>query len=169
MQTEKSITITRIFDAPKEEVWAAWTNPEIVKKWWGPEGFTCPSIKIDFTVGGRYVYCMRGQEGSQWDRDMYTAGVFKEIIPYEKIVITDYFSDFEGNKIEPSQEDMDANFPTEMTCIINFEAIDDEKTKITLEYPETLNESQFEAMKNSGMEEGWQSSFNKLSEIVNEA
>lgn len=162
------ITIDRIFDAPKELVWKAWTDPEIVKKWWGPEHFTAPSIKIDFTVGGKYIYAMQGPKGSQWDRVMYSSGVFKEIVPNEKIVTTDYFSDENGNKIKPSDEGQDENFPTEMTVTITFEDIEDGKSRLTIFYPKAENEKQFEAMLKSGMKEGWSTSLNKLEAALKE-
>ena len=62
------IVITRLFEAPRERVWKAWTEPELVKRWWGPEGFTAPSIKIDLKVGGKYVFAMHGPPGSEWTR-----------------------------------------------------------------------------------------------------
>ena len=160
------IVIERIFDAPREKVWNAWTDPETVKKWWGPEGFTAPSIKIDLRVGGKYIYAMQGPKGSEWDRVMYSSGIFKEIIPNEKIVTSDYFSDEHGNKIKPSQEGQDEDFPTEMTVTITFEETADGKTKLTLFYPKAENEAQYEAMLKSGMKEGWQSSLNKLAESL---
>lgn len=63
MTTTKSkneITISRIFDVQRKKAWKAWTDPEEVKKWWGPKDFTAPEIEIDLKVGGRYLYCMRG-------------------------------------------------------------------------------------------------------------
>ncbi len=48
----EEIVIIRIFDAPREAVWQAWTNPEQMKQWWGPKNFTAPTIKIDLRVGG---------------------------------------------------------------------------------------------------------------------
>ncbi len=160
------IRIEKIFDAPREKVWEAWTKPELIKKWWGPEGFTAPSVKIDLRVGGIYTYAMRGPEGSQWDRVMYSSGIFKEIVPMEKIVATDYFSDEQGNKIKPSQEGQDADFPTEMTSTILFEEIEGGKTKLTILYPKPENEKQFQAMLKSGMKEGWMSSLDKLAKAI---
>jgi uncharacterized protein YndB with AHSA1/START domain len=165
----EGITIEREFDAPRERVWKAWTDPEIVKQWWGPEGFTAPSIKIDFREGGKYIYAMHGPEGSEWDRDMYSAGVFKEIVPQEKIVTTDYFSDKDGNMIQPSDEGQDENFPKEMTVTITFEDTEEGKTKLTLYYPKADNEAQFEAMLKSGMKEGWSTSLDKLAEAIKSA
>lgn len=64
VKDKNEITISRIFDAPRESVWKMWTDPKEVKKWWGPKDFTAPEIKIDFTVGGKYLYCMRGAGAS---------------------------------------------------------------------------------------------------------
>ncbi|HEX9828886.1 MAG TPA: SRPBCC domain-containing protein, partial [Bacteroidota bacterium] len=77
----QEIIISRIFNAPRELVWKAWTEPERVKKWWGPEQFTAPSIKIDLRVGGMLVFAMQGPPGSQWDKVIHSAGVYKEIVP----------------------------------------------------------------------------------------
>mgnify|MGYP001614693913 CR=1 FL=1 len=79
MIDKDKIVIERVFDAPVEKVWQAWTDPKMVAKWWGPEGFTAPSIKIDLRVGGKYTYAMQGPKGSQWDKVMYSSGVFKKI------------------------------------------------------------------------------------------
>ncbi len=160
--TENGVVITRTFNSPRELVWKAWTEPEMIMKWWGPEGFTSPSAKVDLQVGGKYIYAMQGPAGSEWDRVMYSAGVYKEIVPHEKIVVTDYFSDAEGNMINPDQEGQDSNFPKEMTVTILFEEVEPGKTKLSIVYPKPETQEQFEAMKKSGMEEGWSTSLNKL-------
>lgn len=162
MKTENTIVFSKTFTASPEAVWKAWTSPELIKKWWGPTGFTAPSAKIDLKIGGKYIYAMKGPEGSQWDRVMYSAGVFKEIIPNKKIVVTDYFSDEVGNKIKPSEEGQDENFPDETTVTVLFEEVEPGKTKLSVIYPKPDNAEQFEAMKKSGMEEGWMQTLNKL-------
>src|SRR4030042_2389243 len=115
MSDKKGILIERVFDAPPDAVWRAWTEPELIKKWWGPDGFSAPRINVDLKVGGRYVFAMHGPPGSEWDKDMYSAGVYKEIVPHEKLVVTDYFSDQDGNMLEPSAYGQAADFPREMT------------------------------------------------------
>lgn len=162
MNDEKNIVIERIFDAPRALVWKYWTEPELIQKWWGPESFTAPSIKVDLQVGGKYIFAMHGPEGSEWDKDMYSAGVYKEIVPQEKLVVTDYFSDEEGNMIQPENSGQDANFPEESVVTVRFEDTTDGKTKLSIIYPRPASEEQFEAMKKSGMIEGWNSSLNKL-------
>jgi len=163
---EDGIKIERIFNTPREKVWKAWTDPELVKKWWGPEGFSAPYAKIDLREGGVYTFAMHGPEGSEWDRDMYSSGVYKEIVEYEKIVSTDYFSDKDGNLIKPSDEGQDANFPSEMTVTITFEDLQDGKTRLTIHYPKPESEEHLQAMIKSGMKEGWSSSLDKLEKAL---
>jgi uncharacterized protein YndB with AHSA1/START domain len=166
MTDKDKIIIERVFDAPRELVWKAWTDPEIIKKWWGPEGFTAPSIKIDLRVGGKYIFAMKGPEGSEWDKVMYSSGVYKEVVPNEKIAVTDYFSDEHGNKMDPVDFGQDPNTPSEMNSVITFEDVEDGKTKLTITYQRPENEEQFQAMLKSGMKEGWSSSLNKFAEAV---
>lgn len=163
---EKGIVIEKVFDAPREAVGKAWADEEMAKKWLGPKDFTAPNIKIDLRVGGKYVFAMHGPKGSEWDRDMYSAGEYIEIVPNEKLVVTDYFSDEEGNMVEPSAEGQDSNFPRESTVTVLFEALEDGRTKLSIIYPKPESDEQFEAMKKSGMEEGWGQSLDKLAEAI---
>jgi uncharacterized protein YndB with AHSA1/START domain len=166
MEDKKGITIERVFDAPREMIWRAWTEPEMVKRWWGPQGFTAPSIKIDLRVGGKYVFCMHGPKGSEFDKDLYSAGVYKEIVPMEKLAVTDYFSDAEGNKIDPAVYGMTPDTPAEMDVVVKFEEAEGGKTKLTIKYPRPESEEKFQAMLTSGMVEGWNSSLDKLAESL---
>ena len=97
-ETERMV-VTRVFDAPRELVWKAWTDPKYVMQWWGPKGFTAPVCKMDFRVGGKFLYCMRTPDGQEF----WNGGEYHEIVPHEKIVSSMYFSDSEGNKVEPAQ------------------------------------------------------------------
>ena len=72
----KELTITRIFDAPRELVWKAWTEPGRMMRWWGPKGFTSPVCKIDLRVGGEYLNAMRSPEGQEF----WSKGVYREIV-----------------------------------------------------------------------------------------
>jgi uncharacterized protein YndB with AHSA1/START domain len=166
MNKKKGIIIEKVINAPREAVWLAWMEPELIKKWWGPEGFTAPSIKIELKVGGRYIFSMHGPKGSEWDKDMYSAGILKEIVPNEKLVVTDYFSDENGQIMEPADYGMDPNFPKELTVTVLFKEIEQGKTKLSIIYPEPDTREQFEAMRKSGMKEGWNSSLNKLKNVL---
>ncbi len=66
---EKSFTITRIFDAPRAEIWRAWTDPDEAATWWHPRGVETPrdSVEIDARPGGTYRYTMIAPDGSTYD------------------------------------------------------------------------------------------------------
>jgi uncharacterized protein YndB with AHSA1/START domain len=95
-ETERMV-VTRVFDAPRELVWKAYTDPKYVMQWWGPKGFTSPVCQMDFCVGGKFLCCMRTPDGQEF----WNAGEYHEIVPHEKIVSSMYFSDSNGNKVEP--------------------------------------------------------------------
>lgn len=130
----KRILITRIFDAPVERVWKAWTDPVEAMKWWGPKDFTSPMCKIDLRVGGKYLFCMHGPAGSPFDKDMWSAGEYKEIVPMKKIVATDHFADEKGNYVSPKDFGMPGEWPDEMIVTTTFESLPGNKTKLTLEH-----------------------------------
>jgi uncharacterized protein YndB with AHSA1/START domain len=114
---EQELVITRLFDAPREQVWKAWTEPERVKRWWGPKGFTSPVSRIDLRVGGAYLSCMRSPEG----RDFWSTGIFREIVPLERIVCTDSFADEKGNVVPATHYGMSPDFPLELQVTATFE------------------------------------------------
>ena len=170
MADKHAIRIERIFRAPVEKVWRTWTDPELIRQWWGPEGFTAPSIRTDLRVGGKYVYAMHGPAGTQWDKDMYSGGEFLEIVPNEKLVVTDYFCDADGNKIPAAESELESpDFPDEMQVTITFEDLGDGQTKLSIIYPEPETDAQWQAMLKSGMQDGWNSSLNKFETAVKNA
>ena len=150
--------ITRIFDAPRALVWKAWTDPAYVTRWWGPKGFTSPLCRIDLRVGGRFTYCMRTPDG----RDFYNGGEFLEIVPLEKIVWLWYFSDADGNRVNPSHygfppEDREGNIEE-----ILFEEVGSNQTRLTLRRndPTATKEEQ------EGVAEGYRQILDKMAGVV---
>jgi uncharacterized protein YndB with AHSA1/START domain len=84
------IAMTRVFSAPRRLVFAALTNPALVKQWLlGPPGWTMPVCEIDLRVGGAYRFQWRGPDGTE----MGTRGVFRELVPPERFVATENFDD----------------------------------------------------------------------------
>lgn len=147
---KQDLVITRVFDAPLEAVWKAWTDPEFVMKWWGPTGFTSPSCKIDFREDGRFIFHMRAPKEMN-NADFYTAGVYKKIAPAELIEFTQGLSDKDGNKINPATMGMPADFPEEIPSILAFKRVG-EKTELTaIEYGWTLG--QMREMSKLGLEQ----------------
>jgi uncharacterized protein YndB with AHSA1/START domain len=163
---DNELVISRVFDAPREAVWKAWTDPEQIKRWWGPKDFTAPQISVDLRVGGKYHYCMHGAPAPGMPaQDFWSAGIFKEIVPQEKIVVTDYFSDKDGNKLSPADFGLSADFPAESVMTITF-TDEGDKTKLSITYPLPDSAASREAIISSGMEQGWNQSLNKLGEAL---
>ncbi|MCG6166973.1 SRPBCC domain-containing protein [Leptospira sp. FAT2] len=128
-RTKDELVITRLFNAPREAVFDAWTNPEQVMKWWGPKNFTTPYCKMDFRVGGRYVFCMRAPDGNEF----WSTGEYKEIVRPEKIVKTDSFADSNGNPVPASHYGIEGEWPEVLLISLLFED-QQGKTKFTLRH-----------------------------------
>lgn len=159
---KRDLVITRIFDAPRELVWKAWTEAEMVMRWHGPKIFTCPSAKIDFRVGGKFLFCMRSDSGPEiWRKGLWSTGIYKEIVPLEKIVCTDSFADEKGNVVPATYYDMGSNIPMEMLLTVTFEEVDGNRTKMTLIHSGLPDEENLE-----GADQGWNESLDKLAEIL---
>ena len=82
--TEREITITRVFNAPRALVFKAWTDASELAQWWGPKGFTNPVCELDVRVGGAIRIHMRSPDGSVYPMK----GEFREIVPPERLVFT---------------------------------------------------------------------------------
>ncbi len=156
-QNTERMVITRVFDAPRELVWKAWTDPKYVMQWWGPKEFTAPVCKIDFRVGGKFLCCMRTPDGQEF----WNGGEYHEIVPYEKIVSSMYFADAEGNKVDASAYGVEHEAIEDACDVVTFEDLGNGKTRLTF----TGNEP-MESAKESGQLEGWRQIFEKLAEIV---
>ena len=153
---ERELVITRVFDAPRELVWKAWTEPERLMQWWGPKGFTSPVCKIDLRVGGKYLSCMRSPEG----KDYWSTGVYREVVEPERIVCTDSFADEHGNVVPATHYGMSPDFPLEMLVTVTFEEHEG-KTKMTLRH---VGIPAGEMSELTGA--GWNESFDKLAESL---
>jgi len=152
------MVVTRIFDAPRELVWKAWTEPKYVMQWCGPKGFTAPFCEMDFRVGGKFLCCMRAPDGQEF----WNAGEYHEIVLHEKIVSSMYFSDPEGNKVEPAQYGIEQHEPIDGAHdVITFEDLGNGQTKLTFIGNETM-----ESAKNSGELEGWNQILDKVAAVV---
>ena len=91
LPADKQILLTRVFDAPRHLVFETMTKPEYVQRWWCCiEGFTMPVCEIDLRVGGKYRYVMRAPDG----KDFGFNGVYREIVPPERIVNTEIFEPY---------------------------------------------------------------------------
>ena len=151
--------ITRIFDAPRELVWKAWTDPKYVMQWWGPTGFTAPNCKMDFRVGGKSLLCMKSPDGQEF----WNAIEYHEIILHEKIVSSMYFADSKGNKVEPEAYGIEHEAIEGAYDVTIFEDHGNGQTKLTF-----IGNEPAESAKNSGQMEGWIQILDKVAAVVAE-
>ncbi len=132
----RELLITRVFDAPRHLVYQAWTQPEHMKQWWGPKGYTTPTCEMDVRPGGALRLCMRSPEG----HDTWVRGVYREVVEPERLVFTAI------DNADPSSE-------TVMT--ITFA---DQQGKTLVTVHQTFAKPEFAR----GAKEGWTSSLERL-------
>src|SRR2546423_13774429 len=143
-ESNRTLTLKKVFNAPVRLVWEAWTNPEHVIQWWAPKGMKINVTEHDFKVGGKWKYLMPMPDGSSF----ISEGQYLEIVPYKKIVTT---ADF-----KPMTEGVELH--------VLFEE-DGDKTNFTFSVVHATEEycKQQEKM---GFYNGWGSSFDRLETLV---
>ena len=151
------MVVTKVFDAPPELVWKAWTDPQYVMQWWGPKGFSCPACRMDVRVGGKSLLCMKTPDGYEG----WNAIEYHEIVLHEKIVSSMYFSDSEGNKIDPADLGIDQEAIEGAYDVTLFEDLGNGQTRLT-----HIGNEPMESAKNSGQMEGWNQILEKVAEVV---
>ncbi|MCC6207056.1 MAG: SRPBCC domain-containing protein [Gammaproteobacteria bacterium] len=137
------LTLTRIFDAPRELVWEAWTRAEHALQWWGPRHHPATDIEWDARPGGRWRNCLRSVETGAL---LWHGGVFREVIRPERLVFTFAWE-------EPGERGL------ETLVTVNFTDRDG-KTEMT------LRQTPFQSIgERDGHDEGWNSTFDRLAEF----
>jgi uncharacterized protein YndB with AHSA1/START domain len=151
---KRELTLNRVFNAPQELVWKAWTDPKLMSKWWGPRGVTTPTCDVDARVGGKmYIVMLAGKElgpfaGKEWPMK----ATIEEIIPPGRMVfISEALDDERGVMLE-----------VKTTLTLEKQA---KKTKMTLHMVVTkiTKAGEFAV---AGMEQGWNQSLDKLGEFL---
>lgn len=151
-QSDRAIVITRVFNAPRDLVFKAWTDPKHVAQWWGPKGFTTRVTELDLRPGGKWRYVMIDPDGTEYP----VKGVFREIVPLERIVTSDEFD-------QGFEKVVNAELPKGIVMTAVFEDLAG-KTKLTLQI---MHESVEDRRKHEemGVIAGWNSSFDCLDEF----
>ena len=147
--TTQALLITRIFEAPRELVFKAWTEPERVARWWGPHGFTAPVCELDVRPGGAIRIHMRAPDGSL----IPARGVYHEVVEPERLVFTTFVSEDEAG--HPQLE------------VLHTVTLDDlgDKTKLTLRARLIKSMPEAAGML-AGMTEGWEQGLDRLAESL---
>jgi uncharacterized protein YndB with AHSA1/START domain len=86
--SDRDLILRRVIDAPRDKVFKAWTDPELLKQWFAPKPFTTPVVELDVRAGGANLIVMRGPDG----QDMPNRGVYLEVIKNERLVFTDAYT-----------------------------------------------------------------------------
>jgi uncharacterized protein YndB with AHSA1/START domain len=142
-----SVTLTRIFDAPRSLVWKAWTDPKMMAQWFGPRGFTSTVDALDVRVGGRLRIVMHGPDGTEYPMK----GEFLDVTPPERLVFTNIAIDKDGKHLLEGE-----------TTVFLSES--DGKTTLTLQTHAT-GLVPIASQMLAGMEAGWNQSIDKLAEL----
>jgi uncharacterized protein YndB with AHSA1/START domain len=141
-------TITRVFDAPRELVWKAWTDPTMMAQWWGPKSFTNPVCEMDVRVGGRFYIVMRAPDGAEYPM----TGLFRALVPPERLEFTTAAVDNDGNRLLEGQTTVTfAEQAGKTTLTVTSRAVG-----LVPIAPQML----------AGMEAGWTGSIDKLEALL---
>ena len=141
---EGELEIVRVFDAPRDLVYAAWTEPDHMTKWWGPGVFTNHSCKLDVRPGGAWQIVMRSPDGT----DFKCEGIYSEVVKPERLVFTNDAVDQTGKLLLKG------------FTSVSF-ASEGNKTKLTLK-TKVIGQVPFAPQMIQGMEPGWMQSFDSL-------
>jgi uncharacterized protein YndB with AHSA1/START domain len=142
--TDREIVLTRVFDAPRNLVFDAFSKPELLKRWFGPRGWSLVVCEVDLKVGGGFRFVMRGPDG----KDLGMSGVYREITPPERSVHMESFDDYPGES-QVTAVFVEQGGKTTLTA--------------TVLYP---SKEVRDAVINSGMEHGAAESYDKLAELL---
>lgn len=147
---QHELVLKRVFDAPPEKVFQAWTDPAILPRWFAPRPFTTPKVEIDLRPGGVFNVVMRSEDGTEYPNP----GVVLEVVPGRKLVTTDAF----GPGWVPAGQPF-------MVAEVTFEPLEGGKTRYTARARHWTAEAkaQHEQM---GFHEGWGQCADQLAEVL---
>ena len=153
---DSTIKIERVFAAPRELVFDAWTNTDQLLQWYAPHGCTVHIAKLEARPGGRFHFCIHNPSFG----DCWCIGVYREVVRPERIVYTLATADKEGNEIAPVKAGHDPRWPQQTVVRITFEAVSG-GTKLTLE------QSVSEALaKHTGAHPSWLQMLDRLEQCL---
>mgnify|MGYP001209456275 FL=1 len=145
------LSFSRVFDAPRALVWKAWTDPSHIEQWWGPNGFTGQSCKMDLRTGGLFDLTLCTPSGVCYP----CRGKFHEIIEPERIV-------YDGEAVEGHP--CGAGLPPHSRVTVTF-AERNRQTTLTL-HTSFISAAQREAATQAGYRQGWEDSLQRLAAML---
>ncbi len=161
----KPFEITRVFDAPRDKVWKAWTEAERLKQWWGPAGFKVHTSKVDLRPGGIFHYGMKAPDGS----DMWGRFTYREIKAPERLVFIVSFSDPKGGL---TRHPGHAAWPLETLSTVTFTE-QGGKTKVTVQWIPADSSTEAERKTfdegRDSMKQGWGGTMDQFAAYLGQA
>jgi uncharacterized protein YndB with AHSA1/START domain len=157
-QAGSDFVLSRVLDAPRELVWKCFTDPAQMKHWWGPKGVKVVKSDMDLRVGGTYLYGMQVPNGPV----MWGKFVYREIVPPEKLVFINSFSD-ESRGL--TRHPMSPTWPLELLSTFTFEEAGPGKTKFTIRWSPhnaTPEERKTFDAGQASMNQGWSGTLEQL-------
>lgn len=127
----QDVVLTRLFEAPIEQVWNAWVEPELVRQWWGPNGFTCILANMDFREGGTSLVGMRASP-EFGGGDFYNTWTYQTIEPLQEFEYIQRFTDRDGRAFDPAEVGFPADVPKEVRSLNVFRDLGDGRTELTV-------------------------------------
>ena len=159
---EFEFVISRVFDARRDLVWKAWTEPDRLLKWWGPRDFEILSTKVDLRVGGIFLYHLKSPQGLEiWGKFVY-----REISPPEKLVYINSFSDPAGGTTRAPF--FDGKWPLQILSTVTL-AAEGKKTKVSINWlPYSATEIERKTFEEaaSSMQQGWSGTLENLTDYL---
>lgn len=124
----KDLVMTRLFAAPVQLPWQAWSESQYVMKWWGPMGFTAPVARMDFREGGTSLVCMRAPHGQEF----YNTWSYSRIVPHQRIEFVLGWADRDGNRVDPAAAGLPPDMPRDVRHVITFREAGPNRTEMTV-------------------------------------
>jgi uncharacterized protein YndB with AHSA1/START domain len=157
--------ISRVFGAPRERVWKAWTDAAELKNWWGPQGFKVHTCRVDLRPGGLFLYGMTAPDG----KDLWGRFVYREIAAPKKLVFIVSFSNPEAGV---TQNPWTPNWPLHILSTVEFEEEGPRRTRVTVSWlphePSELERQAFDEGRER-LKQGWGGTLDKLTGHLNKA
>lgn len=151
--SDRELVLTRVINAPREKVYQAWTQPELLKQWFTPRPWTTPIVETDVRPGGASLFVMRGPDGNEFPN----RGVYLEVVPNERLVFTDAYTE----AWEPAEKPF-------MTVVLTFEDAGAGQTKYTAR-ARHWTVADREAHEKMGFHPGWNKATDQLAELLSQS
>jgi len=145
LPSDREIEVTRVFDAPRDLVWKAYTDPAAIPQWWGPRGHTTTVDKMDVRPGGAWRYVSRDANGNEYA----FRGEYREVVPPERLVATFEFEPMPGHVSVETLTLVEREGKTTLTNRSVFDSVEDR-----------------DGMMQSGMEAGLRETYDRLAEYL---